>query len=186
MRCISSSEMSRKGVGEFVPAPLSAIVSFPNLRTVSAALRSTSDFLVTSAEMKIASPPASLMAARRFSALVASRPTIATLAPACAKAWAMALQSSPVPPVTMATSPLRENWSSRNEVMLYPQQGWRLYEEAPRDYNRSGSSDFWRTLAAGSTPPASKGGGPVPVGAPRSGDPSKAGAPDLRGRPLVG
>ena len=59
--------------------------------------------------MKTASPPASLMAASRFSAFAASRPTIATLAPACAKACAIALQSSPVPPVTTATSPFNEN-----------------------------------------------------------------------------
>src|SRR5258706_16106542 len=86
--------------------------------------------------METAQPPAALMAARRLSALAASRPTRTTLAPAWAKAWAMALQSSPVPPGTTATSPLSENCSSRNEVMLYPQQGWRLYGEAWRDYNR--------------------------------------------------
>src|SRR5688572_3623928 len=147
MRCISSSEISRKGVGELVPAPLRTMVKDPT----SFATRSMSAFLVTSAAMKRASPPAAWIAATRFSALAGSRPTRTTFAPARAKPSAMAPQSSPVPPVTTATSPARENCSSKKRLMrLSPPPSAANYRTPaggspttrnPSSYRREGGCD---------------------------------------------
>src|SRR5665213_2703856 len=80
--------------------------SRPKRCTVSRISFSQSAFLVTSAAMNTVLPPRSFTA---FSAFAALRPAITTVAPAPANPRAMPRPMPPLPPVTIATLPVRSN-----------------------------------------------------------------------------
>src|SRR5581483_3333389 len=112
IRSISSAGMSKKGVAEFTPAPFTSTSTAPNFATTSASSFSSAVFDVVSQEKNSDFPPSLAIRSIRPFALVTSRPTSATVAPALANASEMAPHNSPVPPITTATLPLRENNSA--------------------------------------------------------------------------
>ena len=117
MRLNSSSSISRTGVGELTPAPLIRMSARPHWLRTSSRRASRAARLPTSAAIKRDFPPLSEMEARRAAAFSSLRPTRTASAPACANPSAMAPQSSPVPPITIATLPSSEKRLLRNSDM---------------------------------------------------------------------
>ena len=113
MRSNSSSLMSKNGVAELMPAPLTTTSTRPLRSSTASSRPCVSALLVASAEWNHALPPAAAIVSRRALALSALRPTRTTSAPAPARPSAMAPQSSPVPPMTTATLPDSEKSDSR-------------------------------------------------------------------------
>ena len=112
MRSNSSSVMSKNGVAELMPAPLTTMSTRPERCSTASSSASISALLVASAAWNHAGrrPLRSLRyAPRPFPAL---RPTITTSAPALARPSAIAPHSSPVPPMTTATLPRERRVSS--------------------------------------------------------------------------
>ena len=112
IRSNSSSEMSKNGVGEFTPAPLTKMSTRPNFASTSVSkLFQPGLGSGVAGKIQPGRPLWMILSSRAF-ALAASRPTSATAAPARAKPSAIAPHNSPVPPMTTATRPCSENNSA--------------------------------------------------------------------------
>ena len=108
----SSSVMSKNGVGELTPAPLTKMSTRPNFASTSARSFASSALEVASQWKNSALPPSLAILSSRAFAFASSRPTSATVAPAFAKPSAISPHSTPVPPMTTATLPSSENNSA--------------------------------------------------------------------------
>src|SRR5882672_7481494 len=106
---LSHSSMSSAcgGLRILMPALLTRMSIRPSSRTVRSTMVATADLSVTSAGTDIALTPRCLRSATAAFDFASLRPTIAMSAPASASPHAMPRPMPPLPPVTIATLPLR-------------------------------------------------------------------------------
>src|SRR5450631_481677 len=105
----SSSSSACGALRILMPALLTRMSIRPSSRKLRSTMAVTAALSVTSATTDIALTPCRLSSAAAASDFVSLRPTITNWAPALASPRAMPRPMPPLPPVTIATLPLRSN-----------------------------------------------------------------------------
>src|SRR5258708_6050086 len=127
----SSSSSTSGALRILVPALLTRMSIRPSSRLARSIMAPTAFLSVTSAAIDIALPPSCLISATAASDFAALRPTMVMAAPAFASPRAMPSPMPPLPPVTIATLPVRSN---NGFVMMLPDS---LRESRRSGYSRS-------------------------------------------------
>src|SRR6266851_6676051 len=108
-RSHSSSESACGGLRILMPALLTRMSIRPSSRLTRSTTAATADLSVTSAVTDMAVAPRCLSSVTAAADFASLRPTMAIAAPASASPIAMPRRMPPLPPVTIATLPLRSN-----------------------------------------------------------------------------